>query len=260
MTAPLDGYDPPTMAPLTPLTKDELTRRADAVNWFHSLDLGQGVRSKGRYDPLKRMPDLHLPDLKGKSVLDVGAWDGAYSFEMERRGAGRVLATDHWCWSGPGWGTQDGFNLAREALGSRVEDLDVDPHDLSAEKMGRFDVVLFLGVLYHVKDPLIVLERVYDVTGDLLVLETEVDMLFTRRPAAAFYEGSELGADATNFWGPNPPAVLGMLREVGFRNPRVVSKHRAPRIAARAAYRRIRFHDKFTHGLRRDRVVFHAYR
>jgi tRNA (mo5U34)-methyltransferase len=242
------------------VNKEELKRRADQISWFHSMDLGQGVRTKGRYDPVTRFSDLHLPPLDGKSVLDIGAWDGAYSFEMERRGAGRVLATDHFCWSGPGYGTQDGFNLAREAQSSRVEDLDIDPHDLSADRVGRFDVVLFLGVLYHVKDPLIVLERVYDVTDGLLVLETEVDMLFSRRPAAAFYEGSELGADATNFWGPNPPAVLAMLREVGFRDPTVVSKHSAPRIAARAAYRRVRFHDKFTHGLRRDRVVFHAWR
>jgi tRNA (mo5U34)-methyltransferase len=101
---------------------------------------------------------------------------------------------------------------------------------------------------------------VYDVTGDLLILETEVDMLFSRRPAAAFYEGSELGADVTNFWGPNPPAVLSMMREVGFRDPKVVSRHHTPRIAARAAYRRARFHDKFWHGVRRDRVVFHAFR
>ena len=70
---------------------------------------------------------MALPDdFSGKSVLDIGAWDGAYSFAAERRGASRVVAVDSFCWNGEGWGTQDGFHCARRLLGSQVEDLELE--------------------------------------------------------------------------------------------------------------------------------------
>ena len=74
--------------------------------------------------------------------------------------------------------------------------------DISAERLGTFDVVLFLGVLYHLRHPLLALERVFSVTKDLLILETHVDMLSTRRSALAFYPGRELEGDMSNWWGP----------------------------------------------------------
>jgi tRNA (mo5U34)-methyltransferase len=125
-----------------------------------------------------RLARLDLPaSLEGRTVLDVGAWDGFFSFEAERRGASRVVATDHYSWHGLGWGTGDGkagFELARTALGSRVEDVDIDVMDLSPERVGTFDVVLFLGVLYHLRHPLLALERIASVADDLLVAETVV--------------------------------------------------------------------------------------
>ena len=75
---------------------------------------------------------------------------------------------------------------------------------------GTFDVVLLLGVLYHLRDPLEVLERVRSVTKTLLVLETEVGMLLTRRPAAEFLRATEFNDDPTNWWAPNVPAMVGM--------------------------------------------------
>jgi len=82
---------------------------------------------------------------------------------------------------------------------------------------GTFDCVLFLGVLYHMRHPLYVLDRVASVTRKMLIMETHLDMLDVNRPAAAFYPGSELGNDPTNWWGPNIPAVIGMLRTAGFQ-------------------------------------------
>ena len=161
---------------------------------------------------------LHLPeDLSGQTVLDVGAWDGSYSFEAERRGARRVLATDSFTWQRKSWGSKDGFELARRALDSRVEDLEIDVLDLSPERPGVFDVVLFLGVLYHMKHPMLALERVAAVTGRLLVVETVIDLLYVPRPALAFYPGPELNQDESNWFGPTPSAVEAMLRSVGFR-------------------------------------------
>src|SRR5439155_6709340 len=102
--------------------------RADvrAIQWFHQMTLAPGITTLGVYEPARRLQRIGLPErLDGLTVLDVGAWDGFYSFEAERRGAARVLATDWFSWGGDGWGTKAGFELARRALASRVEDADI---------------------------------------------------------------------------------------------------------------------------------------
>lgn len=242
----------------------DLRSRVDALRWYHTIDLGQGVVTKGIDNTPAKLTRAHLPrDLSGKTVLDIGAWDGFFSFEAERRGAARVVAADYYSWHGTGWGTgqgKAGFELARTTLGSRVEDVDVDVMELSPERVGgQFDLVLFLGVLYHLRDPLRALERVASVTGDLLILETVVDMLGVRRPAAAFYPDRELNNDPTNWWGPNPAAVEGMLRAVGFaRVTQVTPTPSAPYRAARAAWHTMTGKNTFASALRQDRAVFHA--
>src|SRR5712691_11038678 len=70
---------------------------ADALGWYHTIDLGNGVVTKGQSDTIPLQGEK-FPDVKGKSVLDIGAWDGYYSFEAERRGAARVVALDHYVW------------------------------------------------------------------------------------------------------------------------------------------------------------------
>jgi tRNA (mo5U34)-methyltransferase len=188
--------------------------------WYHCLDFGNGIVTPG-YSATKwgQSGDLvGLPArLDGKSVLDVGAWDGFYSFESERRGAARVLATDSFVWTHQ----KAGFLTARRLLQSRVEDLDIDVLDLRPDRVGVFDVVLFLGVLYHMRHPLLALERVASVAGDHLILETHVDMLDVPRPAMAFYPTGELNNDQTNWCGPNPPMILAMLKTVGFSRAEV---------------------------------------
>ncbi len=239
---------------------NDLRSRAEALRWFHSIDLGGGVVTNGIVDTAYRLALLDLPaSLEGLSVLDIGAWDGFFSFECERRGASRVVAADHYSWHGPGWGTKAAFQLAREALGSRVEDVDIDVMDLSPERVGTFDVVLFLGVLYHLRHPLLALERVASVTGNLLILETVVDMVGIRRPAMAFYPDRELNGDPTNWWGPNVPAVRGMLTSVGFQQVRTTATPPGALYrAARAVYHRLRRRNSVALAFRQDRAVFHA--
>ena len=143
---------------------DDPRSRVSGVRWYHTIDFGQGLVTAGVDDTLYRLARLDFPpSLDGRSVLDIGAWDGFFSFEAERRGAARVLASDWYSWHGPGWGTKAGFELARTILGSRVEDIDIDVMDLSPERVGTFDVVLFLGVLYHLPHPLLALERIASV-------------------------------------------------------------------------------------------------
>ena len=242
------------------MNEADLRSRAGALRWFHTMDLGQGVTTSGIVDTGYRLGMLDLPrSLAGLSVLDIGAWDGFFSFECERRGAARVVASDWFSWHGPGWGSKQAFELAREALGSRVEDVDVDVLDLDPAQVGQFDLVLFLGVLYHLKDPMLALEKVSSVTKGTVILETVVDLVGLDRPAAAFYPGQELNDDPTNWWGPNPAAVAGMLRAVGFSQVRMVTKiPSAPYRAARAAWHQLKGKNRWSHAFRQDRAVFHA--
>src|SRR5262245_23796847 len=241
---------------------EDLAAEVAKIKWFHTIDLGNGIITPGADTSPLRLEMLHLPeDLGGKTVLDIGSWDGFFAFECERRGASRVLATDSYCWNGQGWGSKEGFNLARRALDSRVEDMEIDVLDLSPDRVGVFDLVLCLGVLYHLRDPLLALERISRVTGDRLILDTHVDLLMLNRPAIAFYEGRELNDDPTNWCGPNPAAVKAMLRTVGFSRVEIVSHQLSrTRRLARAVKRSLLYNESFTHHFWQDRMVFHARR
>jgi tRNA (mo5U34)-methyltransferase len=240
----------------------DLAAQVAAIRWYHSIDLGGGVVTPGVDETPYRLARLDLPaSFAGKSVLDIGAWDGFFSFEAERRGAARVVAADYFSWHGDGWGHKAGFELARRTLGSRVEDVDIDVMDLSPERLGTFDVVFFFGVLYHLRHPLLALERVASVTRGTLILETVVDMVGIQRPAAAFYPGRELNDDPTNWWGPNVPAVEGMLKAVGFADVRTVTPLPSwPHRAARAVSHALRGKNQLGPAFRQDRAVFHARR
>lgn len=243
----------------------DLRARVAGVRWYHSIDLGNGLVTPGADNTPFRLPRIGLPpSLAGKTVLDIGAWDGFFSFEAERRGAARVVAADYYSWHGVGWGTGDGkagFRLAKEALASTVEDVDIDVMQLSPERVGTFDVVLFLGVLYHVPDPLGALERVASVTRELLILETVVDMVGMSRPAAAFYPDRELNDDPTNWWGPNHAAVTGMLTRVGFARAEPLAPPPSALFrAARATWHALRGKNAWPLAFRQDRAVFHAWK
>ena len=190
-----------------------LENAVKAIRWVHRIDLGNGLITPGEWDTPDMLPRLHLPqDLSGQTVLDVGCWDGFYSFEAEKRGAKRVLAADSFVWQ---YGHKEGFLLARRALNSKVEDMDIDVLDLSPERVGTFDIVLFLGVLYHMKHPMLALERVASVTKRMLVLETVIDLRHSGQ-ALEFYPGPELDRDETNWFAPTPAAAEAMLHSVGF--------------------------------------------
>lgn len=190
-----------------------------AIGWFHSLSLPNGETTAGEKPAAVLAAEAEVvfrPGVAGKRVLDIGAWDGFFSFEAERRGAAQVLATDHFCWSGEGWGTKAGFDYARRRLGSAVTSLDIDVPRIAPETVGLHDVVLFLGVLYHVKDPLAALERAASVTGELLVVETATALDILPWPVMRYYSGTELNDDPTNFWAPNRRCLEGMTRDLGF--------------------------------------------
>ncbi|HJZ60482.1 MAG TPA: DUF1698 domain-containing protein [Gemmataceae bacterium] len=241
------------------LAKEQIEELVRSVPcWYHSIDLGHGVVTPGG-DSQSMLALLRLPDLRGKSVLDIGAFDGYFSFTAERLGARRVVALDHYVWSMdlaehvrhyeeckragvapapyhtmPYWRPTDlpgkrGFDIAHRVLGSKVEAVVADFMDMDLGGLGAFDVVLYLGVLYHMEDPLRALRRVAAVTGELAVVETAAVALpgYEHAAVCEFYESSELNFDVSNWWAPNVKALEGLCRAAGFRRVEVIYRPEA---------------------------------
>jgi len=153
-------------------------------------------------------------NLLGKSVLDIGAWDGWFSFEAERRGAREVTASDWFCWGGPGWGTREVFDHVRNTTGSKVKDIECDIPDLNPGEHGLHDVVLLLGVLYHVTDMLSTINRAQALCNHELIIETAT--MKGDEPIARYWTKDTLNGDGSNFWTPTVNCVADMCREFGF--------------------------------------------
>jgi tRNA (mo5U34)-methyltransferase len=247
-----------------PRTLEDLEQEVRSRTWFHTIDLGNGIRSPGEKDTIAEVRHMRLPDdLTGLSVLDIGAYDGFYSFEAERRNAARVVAADKLAWDWPGSDAERNFDLAHEVLGSLVEKRSLSVEEVDPDTVGgRFDVVLFLGVLYHAPDPLGYLARVREVTKGFAIIETVVDLLDVAVPAVGYYAADSLNHDSSNHFGPNPAALSAMLHDVGFArvesfDPWESSKEWAihapgPTTLSAKVKRRLR-------GPRSGRMVFHAY-
>lgn len=200
------------------LEPEELRRRVNALKWFHSIDFGNGVVSPGmaRLDMLQTQANVYFNGIiEGKTFLDIGCWDGFNSVEAHRRGASRVLATDHYVWHGQ-WGNRACFDLAHKHAAPEIEVMDIDLPDLLPKNIGTFDIVLFAGVFYHLRNPFMMLEQVSKLANEWLIVETAMDAMEIDRPAMIFYPGAELSDDDTNWWGPNPACVIAMLKDVGF--------------------------------------------
>ena len=224
------------------MTREELQKKVDGAGpWFHSIDFGEGVVAPGIVGSevlQQSFTWLCLPGLKGKTLLDIGAWNGYYTFETEKRGA-EVTALDSYCWNGAGHGNKNGFDLAYQHFDSKAKTIELEVVDICEEKVGRHDVVLFLGVLYHLKHPLLALEKVASVADELVVVETQIDLCTVQEPAMRFYPGTELAADSSNWWGPNPAAVLAMMKTVGLKGCKMVHQR--------------------NHNPEQGRAVFHGY-
>lgn len=191
----------------------ELLNDLTDLGWYHSIELPDGVVIPGLHsvDHLRsRLARFRLPeDLTGKRVLDIGAWDGWFSFEMERRGA-RVVAVDVV--------ERATFRRAHQLLDSRVEFVQADVFQLSPERIGRFDIVLFLGVLYHLKHPLLAVEKVCALTTDMACVESFVsdEGDLKASPNMEFYETDELVGRMDNWVGPNTSCLMAFCRTAGF--------------------------------------------
>jgi tRNA (mo5U34)-methyltransferase len=202
---------------------------ASVEHWYHRIEVAPGLVTPGVNDSQAVLAALHLPeDLAGQRVLDIGTRDGFFAFECEARGAD-VTAIDYL------HAEATGFLVARELLGSGVAFEQDNVYNLSTEKYGRFDLVLCLGLLYHLRDPMLALDKLWDVSRGQLILETQLldDALLTEHgqfrslrdlsPALEsaclmqFYPGASLNDDPTCVWAPNEACLRAMLEETGFK-------------------------------------------
>jgi tRNA (mo5U34)-methyltransferase len=215
---------------------DDLARRIAALGpWFHNLRLGGHQTAPGHFlgdfprTKFERFAHAIPQDLSGKSVLDIGCNAGFYSQEMKRRGAARVLGIDH-----------DEHYLAQARLAAEVAHLDIEFRRLEVYDVGAlgesFDLVIFMGVLYHLRHPLLALDLIREhVAGDMMIFqsllrgpeavrEVPEEVPFSEEamfeeagyPAMYFIEKS-YADDWTNWWVPNRAGAEAMLRAAGFR-------------------------------------------
>ncbi|MBV9734542.1 MAG: TIGR04290 family methyltransferase [Acidisphaera sp.] len=216
-------------------TQERIRERAQALGpWFHNLDL-KGVRTApdhflGDYPNVKwqRFAGAIPADLTGKTVLDIGCNAGFHAMALKRRGAARVLGIDF-----------DEDYLAQARFAAEVEGLQIEFRKLSVYDVGalgeRFDLVLFIGVLYHLRHPLLALDLIHEhVARDMLVfqsLQRGSDAMPKLQDDYAFWETAPFddpgypklhfiehsyAHDPTNWWAPNAACSAAMLRSTGF--------------------------------------------
>ena len=184
---------------------DNFKKNMENIWWWHCIQIGDSVTPGHNVESQDTFDNLGLPDdMKGLTVLDVGAWDGFYSFACEKRGAS-VTASDKFVWQGMDLGnnvrpSDAGFDFAHKHLGSNVKKLTASVEDLDPNIHGKFDIVLMLGVIYHATDPIGYLKKAKDMSNNLVCIETHVDLMDLNFPAARYYIGDELNNDNTNYF------------------------------------------------------------
>jgi tRNA (mo5U34)-methyltransferase len=251
-----------TAAPQMVEQPDRATKQRlvdEIKQWHHSIRVGDGVVTPGgktlehHHDEILR---LQLPSLAGKSVLDIGAWDGYYTFMAEGAGASRVVALDHYAWSvdyqkateytvrqldsgqpirafhtvpqlwdPAGLPGKRGFDLVHRLLNSRAEVVVGDFMTMDLSALGTFDVVLFLGVIYHLEEPLKALRRVRQLTRGLAAIETEAVLLpgAPGRSLWQFVDAAQLNDDPTIWWVPTLEGLRAACLAAGFSRAEVTA-------------------------------------
>ena len=237
--------------------RQDLQSRVDSVPWYHSIDFGEGIRSQGRSQLDPRFE--YLPEFSGKSVLDIGTWDGLYAFYAERKGARRVVAIDDYAWMisfeerdaywsdvrqagsyvdplrekdfyDPSLPGMAAFRLAKELLNSSVEPVACDFMTADPDVLGGpFDVTLFMGVLYHLQSPYGALQKVRQLTkrGGVAVIESLAVIFRDVAPEILLAEYVPKHGPVNDFsvwWVPTEETIVEMCKAAGFVDARIVTE------------------------------------
>lgn len=252
----------PDPFPPIALTEDEVRRRCAGAPIWHSIDLGEGwVEGRRKTSAIldNELKVAQLPDMTGKTVLDVGAFGGFFSFEAARRGA-NVTAIDFYSWvtdfpalgrwvqeekakgNNPndydppahvldlkGTPGKKPFDVVNAALGNPVKTHITTLENFKPKK--PFDITLYLGVLYHTRDPFGALQKVADVTKETAVIET-LAMHEPERPDTAYwnFHGGDrsVNDDPTTYWSPSAKGLEHMLKRVGFKTVEIKNQPFTP--------------------------------
>jgi tRNA (mo5U34)-methyltransferase len=203
------------------------TRRVEELGWYHTLELPDGQVTKGMFDLRDQMHHYGLPErMDGMRALDVGTWDGFWAFEMEKRGA-EVIALDLDDERDLDWPPRrrpkvfpdtprgDGFRLAKELLGSKVERVNLSIYQATPEEIGEFDFVFCGSVLIHLRDQLLALERIAGLCSGTFVSAEEYDPLasLVPFPVSRYYADRD---SAVVYWLPGIRTWRRMLWTAGF--------------------------------------------
>ncbi len=209
---------------------DSLADQVASIDWYHTIELGDGVITPGWLDHRPVLGRIPLPaSLDGRRCLDVGTFNGFWAFEMERRGAEvvalDVLDPERWDWPvgsdpaaieaiGRRMARGRGFEIAKAALGAAVDRIDGSVYELDADEVGRFDLAYVGSLLVHLRDPVRALERVRSVADRVVVvdgIDLPLSLRHRRRPVARVD-----GRGRPWWWYPNLAALRRLVEAAGF--------------------------------------------
>lgn len=217
--------------------KEKLIEKVNSFPyWYHKIELPGNIFTPG-WAPINREAYKIPVDLTGKRVLDVGAWDGFWSFEALKRGAKEVVAIDDFSdflgsldnADRKAW---ENFDLCKNALGYTDEQCkryDMSVYDITEELLGKFDVVFFFGVLYHLRHPLLALDKLSALCNEEIFVESAILNDYSpykgglghgynepNQIVAEFYAANQYGGNDTNWWVPSLVCMGHMVVASGF--------------------------------------------
>ncbi len=218
------------------MTSSDIQSRIDAFDyWYHRIELPGGIITPGWAPLSSKIYDI--PDsLEGKRVLDVGAWDGYWTFEALKRGAKEVVAIDDFSdhlsenVKRTAWDT---FDLCRDTFGYSEEQCkreELTVYDVTPERFGAFDVIFFFGTLYHLRHPLLALDTLSAVSKGSIFIESAILDDFSpykggmnngypgKQMVMEFYPGNNYGNNWSNWWAPTLNCLANMVAAAGFSN------------------------------------------
>jgi tRNA (mo5U34)-methyltransferase len=212
------------------INDDDIKSLIHSRRWYHKFEISPGIFSPGKNEvnPRAALDSYQLPeDIRGKRALDIGAWDGPYSFELERRGA-ITTALD----------IQDpdrtGFNIGKKIKKSKVNYIRSSIYDIPAEYYDQFNIVLFLGVFYHLKNPLLAFQKIWRLLkkdgtiyfeGAILDYASQIDAFWHDKTkllkvlsklAVCYFSCNEYNQDISNWNIPTQICLKDWLRATGF--------------------------------------------
>ncbi len=220
--------------------------------WWHIIELNDEISTPGMSPSIKEKASywkLDKVDFKDRSVLDIGTWDGGFSFYADKHGASDITSIDLWGAKDGGmepgedlllsstldaqWGSRACFEFAAKALNSKAKPQVMNVYDVCPEKLKKFDIVMFFGVLYHLRHPMLALEKIRTVVkdGGSLLLETLISppvfMAGDNDCLMQFFPGG-LNGDPTTFCAPTTKCLTHLLNSAGFSVNKLIIPSKEP--------------------------------